>query len=140
MSYSESRPSLAEASSELRSTVDEYFESQPQITGRTNVADDVLALLRIGTREARNMAEELMGRPITKCPSAVPPWPPRPVARPPQKQKLTRVDRNPCLPTTPAFQRYKLLTVGMTKDQALGRGISRRDLRVWEKNGHLEFK
>lgn len=101
-------------------------------------ADTVLALLRIGTREALSEAELIVGKPITRCPPAVPPWPPKP-ARSEEHRVVVRVERNPCLPTTDAFQRFKKIRVGMTEPQVLRRGVTKRDIRRWSKSRAIEL-
>jgi hypothetical protein len=103
---------------------------------RLGNADKVLMLLRAGDLSA---AEELVGKPITRCPAWVPQWPPLPVASRRSEPRVVRVGRNPCLPTTDAFQRYKVVRVGMTKKQLLARGLSHRDIRIWVNGGHVEF-
>lgn len=100
-------------------------------------ADLVLALLRVNTPQSLAAAEGIVGRPVTRCPPSIPPWPPKPVAKAPRAPTVRKVARNPCLPTTPAFQRYREVRVGMTRDQLLARGITHRDLRKWAR--HVEF-
>lgn len=103
-------------------------------------ADVVVALLRIGTPQALARAEKLLGRPITRCPTGIPPWPPKPATRAPAKPRVARVAPNPCLPTTGAFQRFQLIHQGMTEDQLRRRGLSRRDVRLWTKAKHIEWR
>lgn len=102
-------------------------------------ADVVLALLQIG--ELR-LVSSLVGRPVRLCPPAVPPRVPLPVpsrALGPDDRVVARVDRNPRLPTTPAYQRYRALRPGLTVRQVLTRGATRRDLRELVRSGHLEI-
>jgi hypothetical protein len=100
-------------------------------------ADVVLALLRVNTQQSLAAAEGIVGRPVTRCPPAIPLWPPKPVVRAPRAPRVKAVGRNPCLPTSGAFQRYRTVRVGMTRDQLLARGVTHRDLRKWAK--HVEF-
>lgn len=120
-----------------------YFVTHGIPLGAVSRADIALALLRIGTEEARGCVELATGKPIQVLPYNPPPWPPRPVAVPPADRegdpRLIRVARNPCLPTTGAFQRYKRLRVGLTEDQLRTRGVTRRDVLRWTRSGHIEF-
>lgn len=100
--------------------------------------DIVLALLRINTPESLARASKLAGIEITKCPPAVPPWPPKPVAAR-AVVKVVRVGRNPCLPTTGAFQKFRMVRVGMTREQLKKRGLDNRDIRQWTNQGHIEW-
>lgn len=43
-------------------------------------------------------------------------------------RRVTAVAPNPRLPTTPAFQRYRLIKVGMTIGQLIRRGVTRKDI------------
>jgi hypothetical protein len=124
---------------DLRQQVGAYIEAHRLEPEHLLRIDLVLALLRIYSPEALGAAEKLAGRPITKCPPCLPPWPPAPV-RPPQGQRtVTKVARNPCLPTTPAFQRFRLVRLGLTREQLRARGVTTRDLRLWTRAGHVEF-
>jgi len=101
--------------------------------------DVVLMLLRINTREALQAAQELTGRAITQCPSAVPPWPPK---RPEDAARGPRViwlAPNPCSPTTAMHARYGQVAIGRTREQLLARGVTPRDLSYWGKRGHVKF-
>lgn len=113
-----------------------YFEAEWR-GGDAQVqrCDVILALLRLGHRKA---AEQLLGKPVTVCPPWVPPRSPAPVAKL-QGPRVRRVGRNPCLPTTDAFQRFRQIRVGMTQDQLESRGITKRDIRLWRRAGHLEI-
>lgn len=135
--------------SDPRVDLSDYFDSIGLDPLRASSADVVLALLRINTAESLEVASEIVGRPITVCPPAIPPWPPKPVnesARKAQRDAdktsrvVTKVGRNPCLPTTGAFQRFHHVRVGMTEDQLLRRGLTRRDLRVWAKKGAIALE
>ncbi|RPH72759.1 MAG: hypothetical protein EHM78_02315 [Myxococcaceae bacterium] len=119
-----------------------YFVTHGIPLGAVTRADLALALLRIGTEEARSCIERVTGRAIQVGPYNPPPWPPRPVARSPEHlgPRLVRVDPNPCLPTTQAFLRYKKLRVGLTEAQLKTRGISRRDVQRWTAAGRIQFE
>jgi hypothetical protein len=124
--------------SDLRDRVEAYFTEEridPDLAQRVDV---ILALLTINTTEALRVASHLGGFSIKKCPPAVPLWPPAPVqgARLP---RITRVEKNPCLPTTGAFQRFRQIRRGMTRTQLLGRGLTTRDLRLWERAGFIAW-
>lgn len=112
-----------------------YFREQG-VSGTPCQADVVLAYLRMGRTED---AEKALGRPITRCPAGIPPWPPRAVPRGPAVPKLSAVRQNPCLPTTDAFRRYAHVKVGMTETQLFSRGITRRDVTRWTRLGYLEW-
>lgn len=103
--------------------------------------DLVLILLRIDHAEAPGRVAELVGKPITVLPSAMPPWPPMPVrrcaARP--EPKVSVVKPNPCPPTTDMHRRYSLVRKGLTREQLISRGCQPRDLRYWQNKGHVEF-
>lgn len=101
--------------------------------------DVVLMLLRIGDKEALERVQELTGKSILKCPSAVPPWPPKPVERSAVVPKVTTIADNPCLPGTDMFYRYNLVKKGMTREQLISRGCQARDIRLWKSNGHIKF-
>lgn len=103
------------------------------------LVDLVLALLR-GPRDLRPSAEALAGVPIKVVPGfdKVRPLPvasPRPMDQEAlDLRRVIWVARNPRLPTSPAFQRFKQIRVGRTVQQCLTRGVTRRDLR--EALGH----
>jgi hypothetical protein len=67
-------------STELKTKVSEYFAKERIEVRDVLRVDLVLALLRIGTPDAMERVPELTGKAITRCPSGVPPWPPKPVA------------------------------------------------------------
>lgn len=126
---------------DLRASVRRYLESVWQ-GGSAPVqrCDVILALLRVGTADARSAAEQIVGRPITTCPPAVPPRRPLPVARQSEVPRVRRVDRDPPVMASSARERFGLIKVGMTVDQMLSRGVTRRDIRYWTKKGYLEVR
>lgn len=110
--------------------------------------DLVLILLRLADDKGHNdfvryMAleriGELTGRAITRCPSAMPPWPPKPVARHPVKV-VTKVEPNECYGNTDMHKRYGVVRVGMTREQLLAHGATVRDISLWVKQGKIAFK
>lgn len=133
----------------LQLIVDGYLSMhglEPQLLGRTDLA---LVLLRVADgaaddfvrREALGRFAELTGRAITKCPSAMPPWPPKPVAGRPRGMVFTRVVQPyPGHKNTDMARRYSSLKVGMTQEQAMAHGITARDIRVWKDKGHVELE
>lgn len=112
----------------------------PQLRSRGYfTADVVLTLLAIGTADARAGAQAIIGKPIEVCrpgphyretvsvidqiaslPETVPPA---------DRRKVLSVERNPRLPTTDSFQRYKHFRPGRTVAQLIGLGVTRKDLR-----------
>ena len=104
--------------------------------------DVVVMLLRIGTEEALGHVTALTGKPITRCPSAMPPWPPKPVAasagHSPKVQWV--IDENPCSEGTAMRGRFEQLRVGRTREQLLARGITARDLCYWQKKNFIRFE
>jgi len=115
------------------------YLAEHKIEARTLLpVDAILMLLRIGTKEALEHVQELTGKPIQKCPAAVPPWPPKPVARS-TGPRLAFIAPNPCMVSTDMHRRYDLLKIGFSKEQLLARGIQMRDLRVWHKADHIRF-
>ncbi|HUD11477.1 MAG TPA: hypothetical protein VMS08_03630 [Candidatus Saccharimonadia bacterium] len=87
--------------------------------------------------------EIMLGRRITICPTCLSRRFETLVTKPQSLddlQLITAVDRNPRLPTTPSFQRYQALRLGMTVAQALRRGVRRRDLREWRREGSVKIE
>lgn len=106
-------------------------------------ADVVMELLRLGTPAAHEGIALLVGRPVTVLPPAVPPripLPVRPRAKEPDDRVVLSVGRNPRLPTTPSFQRYRLIQAGLSVAQLLKRGVTRRDLRELTSGGHIQLE
>lgn len=58
---------------------------------------------------------------------------------PPRDPVVVFVARNPRLPTTPAFQRFKEFQVGRTAEQLLRRGVTHRDIREATRAGWVRF-
>lgn len=98
-------------------------------------ADVVLVLLRRGMAAE---ASRVAGVPVRRYISGVPPEP-RPAAIPARQgddRRLVAVVRPyPGRVGTDAAARYGLLRVGMTLAGALRRGVRRRDLLVWLRQG-----
>lgn len=117
----------------VRARLTEYFGHHEG----TCAADVVVALLRLNELGA---AELMLGRPVTRCPPGIPPWPPKPARREAAQPRVASVAANPCRPSTPAHQRYRLVRVGMTQDQLKSRGLSRRDVRLWTEAGHITWR
>jgi hypothetical protein len=105
--------------------------------------DVVLACLSIGTEEALKHVEQIMGRPITKCPSAMPPWPPKPVGES-REPRITRIDwpkktaNGKAWPVNIATQVAKL-KVGMTKEQIVRKHVSWRNASKWTGQGYIKW-
>lgn len=94
-------------------------------------ADVVLALLKDARRDA---VAAVVGRPIQVLPPDPRIWMvPAPVVvhsrRTGDARRVVKVSRNPRLPTTGAFQRFRLIRPGLTIAQLLARGVTRRDIR-----------
>lgn len=96
-------------------------------------ADVVLELLRL---DLIPEVEALIGHPITRCPTRVyRPLPLAPRAAPgPDDRRVLSVVRNPRLPTTDSFQRFRLIQPGTTISSLLKRGVTRKDLRECARN------
>lgn len=102
-------------------------------------ADVVLVLLRLTLFPE---VEALIGHPILRLPARpVKPWP-QAVRRPPgpDDRRIISVARNPRLPTTPSFQRYKLFRPGSTLGGAVKRGVTRKDIREAIKNQWIQLE
>lgn len=124
---------------ELDDQVQEYLRANG-ISGAVLQCDVALALLRIGTSEALELAQSKLGVRITRCPPAVPPWPPKPIPQAPREPRVTkRVEGNPCVPSSDMHRRFARVRVGMTVQQVIDKGATRRDLRVWRERGYLEI-
>lgn len=130
---------LVSMSAELQLRLSEYFASQRVPISRVLRVDLAVALLRIDTAEARMHAQELTGCAVQKCPSGLPPWPPRPVTHRHKPVKVKLLVVNPCRVGTDAHRRYGMLRVGMTQDQLRARGITQRDVEHWTKKNWLRM-
>jgi hypothetical protein len=126
-----------------------YITNHAMDARRLMRVDLVLILLRLADdaeddfvrREALERVAELTGRAITHCPSAMPPWPPLPVARRAAVPKVVRVTRpNPCSENTDMARRYDQVRRGMTREQLRCRGVTDRDIRYWTQNGYIEIR
>lgn len=111
-------------------------------------ADVVMALLsaakvpHIQDHPFRQDIELLIGKPVTVCPPQPhhTPYPTNPRReRGPDDLVVTRVVRNPRLPTTDSFQRFKQFRPGVSVQKLLTRGVTRKDLREARQHGWVEF-
>lgn len=104
--------------------------------------DVALALLKLNTRSAIKSAEQILGVPIRQCPPAVPPWPPKAVVvREGKALRVTKVAHpNPCYPGRDTHRRFALVRKGMTEEQLLAKGITRRDIADWTRRGYVEME
>jgi hypothetical protein len=80
---------------------------------------------------------------VTKCPPAIPPWPPKPVSGHAKgvvitKRPVAEIHGRRMRKTTQ--ERYDRIRLGMSKDQIRARGITTRDLRGWIRRGLLVFR
>lgn len=137
---------LPNYSEHLYDVLEEFGRSQ---------ADVALALLRAGTPEALAGAEALIGRPVKRCPpSLIGACPELSIYAQAQwvlsllgpetgansdGRRVTRLIQNPRLPTTPSWGRFRLLKIGMTVGQFLVRGGTRKDVRLWVREGSIEL-
>lgn len=117
--------------------VRQYFslDSGPLLTALRRAAlcqaDIVLALIRIGTKRARVIAESLIGKPITIGPGC------RLVYDHNRQLPLVRTQRTICRVADAPFARSKsrlhaclpFFQIGRTWDQLLARGVRRGDIR-----------
>jgi len=126
-------------SPQVQRKVSSYFAERSIDVALVTRVDYVLALLSANTRETLGIAEGIIGKAITRCPTVQPPDPRQSILAPRKEPVVSKVVRNPCLPTTRAFQRFKEVKVGRTREQLLSRGVTTRDLSVWKKAGYLEF-
>ena len=116
--------------------IDHFQQSDPT---QLHQAEVVLLLLKL---ERLGAVELLIGKAIQRLPPVVMrPWPVCPVSETPAAdlRKVTRVSRNPRLPTTPSFQRFRQIVPGRTVSQLLKRGVTRKDLREALNNGWMEL-
>ena len=123
----------------LKVKVDAYFAAQRIDLRNVLRVDLVLALLRIGDKDCLERVQELTGKPITRCPSAVPPWPPKPPAkRPSRALRVTKIGDAPAA-STGMHDRFRQVRLGMTQEQMIARGVTVRDIRYWKKTGRIEL-
>lgn len=133
---------MAGWSADLQLAVAAYAHENRLTTGKFLAVDLVLILLRINHPEAQERVTELVGKPMTRCPSGMPPWPPRPPAGSasrPCEPKVSMVVPNPCPPSTDMHRRFDLVKKGLTREQLIARGCQVRDIRYWQNKGHLRF-
>lgn len=116
-------------------------------------SDVVVALLRENTEETLREAERLLGKPIARPPAGMRSLPERTTLQAgvdhvlrligyvdsSDMRRFTWVARNPQLPTTDSFQRFRLLRVGMTVGQFVLRGGHRRDVSEWVELGRVKL-
>lgn len=102
-------------------------------------ADIVLELLRL---DLIPEVESLIGKPIAHLPlRPIKPYPPLPRRAPgPDDRRIKSVVRNPRLPTTDSFQRFKNFRPGFTLGYAVKRGTTRKDIREALKNNWIELE
>lgn len=106
-------------------------------------ADLVLCLLRLNSATSISFAEELVGRPITHCPSFRLAWPTNGAARArvdASPRLVFVVPENPRLGNTRARERFEHFRVGRTVSQLLLRGVTRRDIRRATRKGWVKFQ
>jgi hypothetical protein len=120
---------------QLKKQLDQYMREH-KITEPTR-ADLVLAYLRINTPLALDRAQQIMGKPITRCPPAIPPWPPKPVQKK-QVPIVARVDQSRFSWTVRTSHRK--IKPGMTRDQLRTNGLSSRDILDWTRSGRIEWR
>ena len=118
-----------------------------------NQADVVLALMRLETPESLWSAEAILGKPIARCPPGLRDACPEKSlwAQAQWVLSMLGVDGeseldarrvlwaapNPRLPSTPSFQRFRLIKIGSTVGAFLRRGGTRRDIREWTREGSV---
>ena len=137
----EVRDHLVAMSAELQLRLSEYFALVKVPPGRILRVDLAVALLRINTEESLSCAQELTGCAITKCPSALPPWPPIPVRPSRGLGTVTLlVSYNPCREKTDCHRRFGQVRTGLTKEQLKARGVTQRDIERWIKKKWIEVK
>lgn len=132
---------MATWSVDLQLAVSDYVVQHCIPVEKLLPVDLVLILLRIDNPEARRRVAELVGKPVTICPSGMPPWPPKPPVMPAGvvEPKVAMVVPNPCPPSTDMHRRFALVRPGLTREQLIARGCQARDIRYWQNKGHLRF-
>jgi hypothetical protein len=114
-------------------------------------ADVVLCLLRIGTANAIQTVEALVGRPITHCPPALALRRARIKVRVEVREgdeRLIVKIRKPSLfekgkrrlLNCAVYARLALVRVGMSINQIISRGVKRRDLKIALRRGYLSIE
>lgn len=116
-------------------------------------SDVVLVLLREDTPGCLRAAEQIIGRPIARCPVGLRRTPERvslsagidQVMRSiglvdrSDARKFTWKQENWQLPTTDSWQRFRIIRIGMTVGQFLIRGGHRRDVVDWSRAGKVRL-
>ena len=128
-------------SKELRKSVEDYFDRY-RIPLRLVMRTDItVALLRVGTPEAVEVAEEILGRKISATVGQLFKERKPPVAKGPPKVSIVhqRTYNRKGRWTMPkrTEDRFQRICVGMTKDQLVTRGIPLRDITRWTKAGNI---
>lgn len=109
-------------------------------------ADVVLALLRL---EILGVAEEIVGRPITRCPPALALGYKAvgPSRRLPDERRVTEVRKPESeergrrrLLSCDMYERIGRARVGMTVAALVARGVTRKDLRIALRRGYLSVE
>lgn len=122
----------------VRVRLADYFK-QEGVADPSDV-DVLLALLRINTPESLRCAEDACGLRITRCPSGIPPWPPKPVRREAaQPQVGWKATPNPCQPGTEMHDRFERVRIGMDEEKLTRLGFSRRDIRYLAEKGRIRW-
>ena len=110
-------------------------------------ADLVLCLLRLNTRNSLAVAELLVGRPITRCPSSLyfrrSPLPPAARPRRGDDRLVTRLSSersSSCVLSAGLYDRLSVARVGMSVLQLVSRGVRRRDLLIATRRGYLQLE
>jgi hypothetical protein len=137
--------------SDVQHYIEDYFAAPPHLrplsVGLAEVgagqADVVLALIRADEARCREAAERLIGHRIMRCPPCLRPRAPLENPDrvfPPDQRRFTRVAPNARKPNTGAHCRFAILKPGMTVEQFLIRGGTRRDLRIALERGLVEME
>lgn len=118
------------------------------LASRLMQADVVLCALRLNTSASLRLAEHLVGRPITRCPSMLMRWttPIKHSRREGDDRRVTHVRRPEAvqrgrrrLLRCSLYDRIARARVGMDVHTLLARGLRRRDIRIALKRGYLRI-
>lgn len=124
---------------DLRLRIGAYVETEKLPVKHLTRTDIALALLRINTEASLAAAEALMGVRVKKLPPAIPPWPPKPVVSAKPAPRVVQVNHSRGFTQTEAAERFRWVKPGMTVEQLVQRGISRRDIRTWTRRRRIVF-